>query len=201
MKHDEVTDPIDFLKIPLDTVSPMLRIPIPARHNILAMRTAYSKMVDYLRKTPAAINCFTNLLNEFLAICGTDLQIGDQRICFAVEDLEIANFVVVVMGVTIVCEIGEQYEEVELLILGHHSEPKTVLLTSSELVSNKWLVSLGIRYIFKRWFYKEMEQVIRTMANYAPTVKEYRHQGWSDDGSVYVMGERVLSGGDLTDED
>jgi len=201
MQHNEVTDPIDFLEIPLGMIGPMLRISIPGRYDILAMRAAYSKMVDYLRKTPAAINCFTKLLNEFLAICGTDIQIGDQRVCFTVEDLEIANFVVVVMGVTIVCEIGKQYEEVELLILSHHTEPKTVLLTSSELISNKWLVSLGIRYIFKRWFYKKMEQVIRKMAKYAPTYKEYRHQGWSDDGSVYVMGECILSGDVIIDEE
>jgi len=201
MKHDEVTDPIDFLKIPLDILSPMLRIPIPNIFNISATRAAYSKMVGYLRKTPAAINCFNDLLNKLLGICTDGIQIDSKSVCLVIDDKEIANFVIVVMGVTIVCEVGKQYEEVELLILSRHSEPKTILLTSAELISNKWMIVLGIRYIFARWSFFEIERAIRNMAKYAPTVKEYRHQGWSDDGSVYVMGARVLSGGDLTDGD
>ena len=161
----------------------------------------YKNMLNDIKGTPIAIGYYREFIRKILIPTGVELMIdGDQLTILYGGDIQ-TDFGIVVLGVRRIYDLEEEHYELELLILSHLAEPKTVKINLLDLDKKLWLNKLGVNYMSDEKSTGKIKEMIKIMARYAPETVEYNYTGWSAvEDNTYILDGQVLRTRDLTGE-
>lgn len=174
----------------------------PIQKNQPQQSNNYQKMLIDIKVSPSSISSYIDLFQKISKTTEVEFIIDGRELSIVSNEKNLTNFGIVVSEVKQIFELEGEHQEVELCLLSHLAAPKIVRLNLLDLNSYRWLDMLGVNYLFKRGSAETIKELIKTMAQFAPLVEEYRYLGWAlNKKDLYIMGGENLQGKVITNGD